>query len=219
MASTAADSSDGHYACKCLNIHIRPMTPQGDATELIADADFTPVFVGDEGISVVSAPENSLSHQLILIYQAHPQLSVRTRTRSIPIAGSTRCSRYTTITCLICSLLIYRVYQTFSTDVEGKDGPLLPTEDWVERDILKSSSGWVEVHKQCLVCHFLSNPSTMATPSCQRWSFYGGESYYFIFPADRKCAPCSKVISNLFKHFLAPATPSAVVATAHRAYF
>ncbi|KAG5648785.1 hypothetical protein DXG03_000134 [Asterophora parasitica] len=80
----------------------------------------------------------------------HPQVTVRTRTRGVPIAGSSRFSRYTTITCLLCQLVVYRVQQTYSTDVEGKDGPLLPTEDWVERDVLMSLSGWIEVHKDCL---------------------------------------------------------------------
>ncbi|KAF9464811.1 hypothetical protein BDZ94DRAFT_1215558 [Collybia nuda] len=133
MPSAVAENGGQHYACKCLNIRIRPQLTEAVATDLIADADFTPVFVGGEGIIV-----------------AHPQVTVRTRTRGTPINGSTRCFRYTTITCLICGLLAYRVYQTYPADVEGKDGPLLPTEDWVERDILKSSNGWVEVHKQCL---------------------------------------------------------------------
>jgi hypothetical protein len=78
-------------------------------------------------------------------------MTVRTRTRGVHVVGTSRYARFTTITCLVCDLLVYRVYQTYLADIEGKDGPLLPTEDWVERDILKSLSGWIEVSKQCLV--------------------------------------------------------------------
>lgn len=29
---------------------------------------------------------------------------------------------------------------------------MIPTEEWVEKDVLKTSTGKVEVHKGCLVC-------------------------------------------------------------------
>lgn len=57
MASAAAENRDQEYACKCLNIHIRPVSTETMATELIADADFTPIFVGEQGITVVSTTE------------------------------------------------------------------------------------------------------------------------------------------------------------------
>lgn len=80
----------------------------------------------------------------------HPGPSIchplRTRTRGTP-----RCGRYTALTCLICEALVYRVYQVVPIDIEGKEGPLLPTEEWVENEIMKSSSGWIEVSNQCLV--------------------------------------------------------------------
>ncbi|KAF8076721.1 hypothetical protein FPV67DRAFT_1618603 [Lyophyllum atratum] len=133
MAGTPLGTDKPSYACKCLNVRIRPAATNSVATDLVEDPNFTPVYVGEDGIAV-----------------AHPQVTVRTRTRGVPIAGTSRFSRYTTITCLLCDLLVYRVSQTYSADVEGKDGPLLPTEDWVERDILKSLSGWIEVHKDCL---------------------------------------------------------------------
>ncbi|GLB34123.1 hypothetical protein LshimejAT787_0110070 [Lyophyllum shimeji] len=133
MAGTPLAIDGAQYACKCLNVRIRPAATKSVFTDFVEDPNFTPVFVGEEGITV-----------------AHPQVTVRTRTRGVPIAGTTRFSRYMTITCLLCDLLVYRVYQTYSADVEGKDGPVLPTEDWVERDILKSLSGWIEVQKDCL---------------------------------------------------------------------
>jgi len=53
MGTTPIDSDDQQYACKCLNIRIRPVASQTVATEIHADPDFTQVFVGEEGISVV----------------------------------------------------------------------------------------------------------------------------------------------------------------------
>ena len=35
--------------------------------------------------------------------------------------------------------------------MQGQEGPQLPTEEWVEQEIMKSSSGWIEVHNQCSV--------------------------------------------------------------------
>lgn len=46
---------------------------------------------------------------------------------------------------------MYRVYQVVPLDVEGKDGPQFPTDDWVEEEVMKSSTGWIEVHGGCLV--------------------------------------------------------------------
>jgi len=71
-----------------------------------------------------------------------------------PLSGINRCVRYTTLTCLLCQTLAYRVQQLVPLDVEGQEGPLLPTYDWVEQDILMSSSGWIEVHSNCLVSQF-----------------------------------------------------------------
>jgi hypothetical protein len=84
---------------------------------------------------------------------------VRTRTPGLTLKETGRLYRYTTITCLLCDVLVYRVYQTYTEEVEGKEGPLLPTEDWAERDVLKSISGWVQVNKSCKVC---SNQRTRA---------------------------------------------------------
>ncbi|KAG6891697.1 hypothetical protein C0992_010100 [Termitomyces sp. T32_za158] len=136
MPGTTAGGEQASYACHCLNIRMR----SGKADEVDAppppstdESAFSQVFVGEQGISV-----------------SHPQLTVRTWTRGVPVAETSRFSRYTTITCLLCHFAVYRVYQTYSPDVEAKDGSLLPNEDWVERDILKSLSGWIDIHKDCL---------------------------------------------------------------------
>ncbi|KAG6910152.1 hypothetical protein DXG01_012911 [Tephrocybe rancida] len=134
MPGTTTGSDQGLYACHCLNIRIKRGSPsEGAAPPPAEDPAFAQIFVGDEGVSV-----------------AHTQLTVRTRTRGVPVAGTPRFSRYTTVTCLLCQLVVYRVYQSYAPEIEGRDGPLLPTEDWVERDILKSLNGWIEVHKDCL---------------------------------------------------------------------
>ncbi|KAH0587951.1 hypothetical protein J132_00320 [Termitomyces sp. J132] len=148
MPCTTAGSEQDIHACQCLNIRIRPGKADEVDTPPPPSSDepaFSQVFVGEQGISV-----------------SHPQLTVRTRTRGVPIAGTSRFSRYTSITCLLCRLVVYRVYQTYSPDIEGKDGPLLPTEDWVERDILKSLTGWIEIHKDCLTGNAVEEAASSA---------------------------------------------------------
>ncbi|KAJ7368793.1 hypothetical protein DFH08DRAFT_983290 [Mycena albidolilacea] len=124
------------YACGCLNVRITPVPAQpGSGSQQSSDpvsTDFSQVHVADEGIAV-----------------AHPQVTLRIRTRG-ELTSRNRRARYTSLTCLICRVLVYRVHQIVPLDADGRDGPLMPTEDWVEQDILKSPSGWIEVHSQCL---------------------------------------------------------------------
>ncbi|KAJ7887479.1 hypothetical protein B0H14DRAFT_3082019 [Mycena olivaceomarginata] len=124
------------YACGCLNVRITPVPAQpGSGSQQSSDpvsTDFSQVHVADEGIAV-----------------AHPQVTLRIRTRG-ELTSRNRRARYTSLTCLICRILVYRVHQIVPLDADGRDGPLMPTEDWVEQDILKSPSGWIEVHSQCL---------------------------------------------------------------------
>lgn len=35
--------------------------------------------------------------------------------------------------------------------MDAAEGPILPTEEWVEHEILQSGSGWIELAKECLV--------------------------------------------------------------------
>jgi hypothetical protein len=69
-----------------------------------------------------------------------------------PIPGTSKHSRFTTLTCLFCALPVYRVHHIISLDVEGNTTTFLPSEEWVETDILKSGTGWIDVHADCLVC-------------------------------------------------------------------
>ncbi|KAG2141604.1 hypothetical protein BD769DRAFT_1427409 [Suillus cothurnatus] len=133
-------SQDGtSRACKCLNIRIasrQPLpqsTPPGFLKDSVTDPDYTLMYVGQDGVSI-----------------AHPQVTMRTRKLGPTLGDTNRCIRYTTLTCLLCQTLAYRVQQLVPLDVEGQEGPLLPTYDWVEQDILMSSCGWIEVHAECL---------------------------------------------------------------------
>ncbi|KAL1937721.1 hypothetical protein VTO73DRAFT_12874 [Trametes versicolor] len=123
----------GKYACKCLNvrIHAQPTTH----TPPPAEAGFTPVYAGEEGIRV-----------------AHTEVTLRSRSRPVPDPESSSgdLTRYTTVTCLVCGIPAYRVAQRITPDLVNEVGPILPTDDWVEKELLKSSSGWVEVYKGCI---------------------------------------------------------------------
>lgn len=38
--------------------------------------------------------------------------------------------------------------------MDSAEGPVLPTEEWAEEQVLQSGSGWIEMAKQCLVSPF-----------------------------------------------------------------
>lgn len=56
MPSIVAGSAGQHYACKCLNVRIVTAAPTAAPPESIHDPAYAQVYVGDEGIVVVSNP-------------------------------------------------------------------------------------------------------------------------------------------------------------------
>lgn len=120
------------YACPCLNVQVRPHPAQGDPPA--THDEFEPVYAGDEGISVT-----------------HTQLTLRTRLRPESDERNARSIRYVSLTCLICHCMVYRVQRILDPEVDNGEGPVLPADDWAERDLLKSGTGWVEVSKGCSV--------------------------------------------------------------------
>ena len=170
----AVDSpSSMAYACKCLNIRIESRNaPSEQPPQLVSNPEFAPVFIGQDGIRVVSKrgrPPCRVSHPTLS--QSHPQVTLRTRSRGIPISGTSQCTRYTSLTCLVCQTLVYRVHQVVPLDMQGQEGPQLPTEEWVEQEIMKSSSGWIEVHNQCSVSG-MSLSGLVLQPDAARWPSY-----------------------------------------------
>ncbi|KAI9452076.1 hypothetical protein F5148DRAFT_525172 [Russula earlei] len=123
-------------ACLCLNVRIRvhhPPNPSSPPT--LSHPDYLPVYVGQDGISIV-----------------HPQLTLRSRTHSKPLSDcEPLLRRHTSLTCLVCRLPVYRVIQFIPPDMGATEGPVLPTEEWVEHQVLQSGSGWVELAKRCLM--------------------------------------------------------------------
>ncbi|KAF9478408.1 hypothetical protein BDN70DRAFT_895750 [Pholiota conissans] len=134
MASDNTGPKYTTYACKCLNVRLSASQPPLPAPEYPRDPQYTPVFVKDDGISVI-----------------HPQVTARVPSKGEPIPGTSRYSRFSVLTCLFCGLPVYRVHHTFSPDVEGAEATLLPSEEWVEHEIMKTATGWIDVHKDCIV--------------------------------------------------------------------
>ncbi|TBU49005.1 hypothetical protein BD309DRAFT_852542 [Dichomitus squalens] len=134
MAANGGQPPPEHHACKCLNIRIRPQ-PNKD-TPPPAEAGFKSIYVGEEGIRV-----------------AHPEVTLRSRSRAVPLSGSptAELTRFITVTCLVCGLLTYRVSQRVTPDLSTDEGPVLPTDDWVEKELCKSSNGWIEVYQESLI--------------------------------------------------------------------
>ncbi|KAI9448005.1 hypothetical protein H4582DRAFT_1897722, partial [Lactarius indigo] len=125
-----------NYACPCLNVLIAVQAPPPPDTppSTPTDPNYQPVYVGEEGVSIV-----------------HPQLTLRSRTHSEPESKSALLfRRHTSLTCLICRTSVYRVLQLVPPDLDAGEGPVLPTEEWVEQEVLRSESGWIELAKQCL---------------------------------------------------------------------
>ncbi|KDQ64300.1 hypothetical protein JAAARDRAFT_52267 [Jaapia argillacea MUCL 33604] len=123
---------DPVYACKCLNIQVHAQSASGSPPES-QDQDFFPVYVGENGLAI-----------------AHNQVTLRTRGRVQRDDEQARWTRLVSLTCLICQSMVYRVLQTASPDVDGREGPVIPTEDWAEAEPLKPVNGWIEVHKGCM---------------------------------------------------------------------
>ncbi|KAF8914307.1 hypothetical protein CPB84DRAFT_1669933 [Gymnopilus junonius] len=142
----ASDHSEVKYACRCLNVRLTPAQPSSPPPDYTRDPDYTPIFVKDDGISVT-----------------HPQVTVRLNSKGVPIPGTSKCSRFTALTCLLCNLAVYRVHHLISLDVVGNEPVLLPSEEWVEHEIMKSATGWIDVHKDCLVGEDISKAE--ASPS------------------------------------------------------
>ena len=96
----------------------------------------------------------------IFLHQVHPQLTLRSRQHSKAQSDSDRfLRRHTSLICLICRLSVYRVLQLIPPDMDSTEGPVLPTEEWAEDQVLQSGSGWIEMAKQCLVSPFARHRS------------------------------------------------------------
>ncbi|KAJ3997773.1 hypothetical protein F5050DRAFT_1568700 [Lentinula boryana] len=124
--------NEQRYSCKCINVQLQSSTPPTtDAQSNLPPAsEWTTVFVPrDEDIKII-----------------YPHLTLRSRHRAPYIPDPTRCARYTTLTCLSCRTLVYRVHQTVLLDDEMniREGPII-TKGWAETEVLRSSSGWLEV--------------------------------------------------------------------------
>ncbi|KAJ3752495.1 hypothetical protein EV360DRAFT_55107 [Lentinula raphanica] len=120
------------YSCKCINVQVKSSPPPttGAQSGLPPASDWTTVFVPqDEDIKII-----------------YPHLTLRSRHRAPYIPDPTRCARYTTLTCLSCRTLVYRIHQTVLLDdeVNIREGPII-TKGWAETEVLRSSSGWLEV--------------------------------------------------------------------------
>ncbi|KAG7097395.1 hypothetical protein E1B28_004745 [Marasmius oreades] len=118
------------YACNCLNIRLRSAQIDDQYPDLPTSPDYTPVYVErDEDIKIV-----------------FPHLTLRNRKRAPYIPDPAKTARYTSLTCLCCQTLVYRIHHVVSVHDEQnlKEGPII-TKGWTETEVLRSTSGWVEV--------------------------------------------------------------------------
>ena len=153
LPSLSLQTMSSNYTCPCLNVQIHTHRPPSLSPSLpISDPYYQPVYVGQDGIVIVRILPSYCFILFIFLFQVHPQLTLRSRIHSKRQSDSERLlHRHTSLTCLICRLPIYRVLQSIPPDMDVTEGPVLPTEDWVEHEVLQSESGWIELSKQCLV--------------------------------------------------------------------
>jgi len=149
-----------YHACLCLNVQITLHLPPSHSSPPLSDPEYESVYVGQEGISIVHISPPSFISLILIFPQVHPQLTLRSRTHSKPLSDSQPfLRRHTSLTCLICRLAVYRILQFIPPDMDATEGPVLPTEGWVEHQVLQSESGWVELAKQRLVSPLLLSAS------------------------------------------------------------
>ncbi|KAK0206945.1 hypothetical protein DFS33DRAFT_1382030 [Desarmillaria ectypa] len=140
MAAEVPRKKKSHFACKCLNVQIKASKLVGPVpAELATEPGFTQVYVKHDGISA-----------------AHPQLTLRIRSRGTPIEGSSRFAQFMSLGCLVCRTLVYRVFisapllNNSYANLATREGPVIPKSGWVEDDVLRTPSGWVDVFEGAL---------------------------------------------------------------------
>ncbi|KAG9040255.1 hypothetical protein FRB95_000184 [Tulasnella sp. JGI-2019a] len=127
-----------HYACQCLNIRI---TGETASSEVISGSFFR-VKARDEDVQV-----------------SIPHFTIRKRTHE---GDANERIHYTTMTCLLCQTLAYRVQVQNPAD-EGPDGPVLSASaEWSDREPLRSKDSWLQVSNRCqsgtIYMQMLSSP-------------------------------------------------------------
>ncbi|PBL02991.1 hypothetical protein ARMGADRAFT_955688 [Armillaria gallica] len=140
MAAEVSRKKKSRFACKCLNVQIKASKPVGPVpAELATESGFTQVYVKHDGISA-----------------AHPQLTLRIRSRGTPIEGSSRFAQFMSLGCLVCRTLVYRAFISAPlltnsyANLATREGPVIPKSGWVEDDVLRTPSGWIEVFEGAL---------------------------------------------------------------------
>ena len=152
FVAMSTDDDNPLYACRCLNIRLcSGKSNEGAQRQSQQDTsvEYLPLFVSDNGIKIVCMLflRYIASIDILLHYQSHNELTLRVRARVVADStSSTGRTQQTLVSCLVCDTAAYRVKTEVPPDEDAKEGPVLPTEDWAERDTLRSKTGYVDVH-------------------------------------------------------------------------
>ncbi|KAF9651124.1 hypothetical protein BDM02DRAFT_977785 [Thelephora ganbajun] len=166
------------YACKCLNVRIYSQ-PNPKTASPSVDDDYIPTCVDDDGIVI-----------------QHSQLTLRMRSKAVPDSKDpSKTIRYMSLICLNCQSPVYRVSRSSTLSGEERPGPVIPTEEWVEKDVLKASTGKVEVHKGCLTREAVLQEET--NPSYSR-------IFHIVLPSDSATAEPMTPIPQLAPEAVPP---------------
>ncbi|KAF8592447.1 hypothetical protein K439DRAFT_12233 [Ramaria rubella] len=129
MASPEQGDIVQQYSCRCRNVTINAYNT-GATPSSKSKSDYQRVFVGEHGIHIY-----------------HHYLTLRMRDRAQESKSSlNRLVQHLSLCCLACKTLVYRIAQEIIPGSEAREGPVIPTDDWVEQETLRSRSGWIEVY-------------------------------------------------------------------------
>ncbi len=82
---------------------------------------------------------------LVPFLQLYSELTLRSRSSAF-VDSEGQKFQTVSVKCLACDISVYRIKTEVSPDMDAKEGPMLPEEDWAEHDVLRSRTGWIEVY-------------------------------------------------------------------------
>ncbi|KZT62103.1 hypothetical protein CALCODRAFT_277536 [Calocera cornea HHB12733] len=180
--------ADPTFACPCLNVRLyEGQSPEGRVEEE-AEQGWKRIFVGEEGIRIT-----------------HVDMTMRSRSTVLPPSREesyAKCS--TVLTCLACRTPVYRTFQKLSWPLDSGviEGPVVPSDDWIETEVLKSADGWIEVNTNQPGC--ITDVSMAGALASPRYS----STFALLIPDSTPATPIDPYIPSLALEPVLPKIPA-----------
>ncbi|KZO94853.1 hypothetical protein CALVIDRAFT_192263 [Calocera viscosa TUFC12733] len=181
--------ADPTFACPCLNVRLyEQQSVDGNTETERAEEGWKRIFVGEEGIRIT-----------------HVDMTMRTRSTVQPPPNEesyVKCS--TVLTCLACRTPVYRTFQKLSWPLDSgvTEGPVVPSDDWIETEVLKSADGWIEVNTSVPGC--VTGVSMDESKTSPRYS----STFSLLIPESTPTTPIDPYIPSLALEPVLPKIPA-----------